>query len=243
MKQIKRVNRQFLFSIGLLLVIIGLLIAAVWYSYIYLENTTIQFTIFLGALLITIFLSSIFRARLDSLTNLSYLLKIRLNQSDPIPIKRVRSEDLLHMYLKNNDFKLYADDYAHFLYYRAQKDTIKKMLRGFILEIVVYIKPSQNEFYLDIVDEEIEKIRETLSDDKKRAEKILITQVRTVEELDEATKDQIKEIIFLRSQSGIISTINVGLHLDSDKAVMLYSDDYSPSMYYAHHVEQIKKMV
>ena len=138
---------------------------------------------------------------------------------------------------------MFSSDADHFLYYRAKKDHIKKMLRGYILEIVVYINNEDSEFYLSIVDEQVQKIQDMLRKDKKKVEKLLITQIKTIKELDDKTKQYIKEIVFIRSQTGIISTINVGLHYDSNKAVLLYSDTYSPSLYYKYQVEEIKNLV
>ena len=117
------------------------------------------------------------------------------------------------------------------------------MLRGYILEIVVLIKDNEPEFYLDAVDNEIQKIQDILIKEKRRVDKMLITQVKFIEELDDNTKKQLSEIVFIRTQTNVISTINVGIDLDNSEAIMLYSDQFTPSLYYTYHVDQIKKMI
>ena len=111
-----------------------------------------------------------------------------------------------------------------------------------MLEVVVYINKDESEFYLEIVNDEINKIKEKLSKEKKTVNRMFITQYKEVDTLDEKTKKSLSEIVFIRTRNHIISTINVGV-LDNELAVMLYSDTYSPSLYYKYHIEQIKDMI
>jgi hypothetical protein len=53
----------------------------------------------------------------------------------------------------------------------------------------------------------------------------------------------IKETFFFKTQNSVISTINIALHQESEKAVMFYSDKFSPSLYYTEQIDEIKKMV
>lgn len=241
MKNIKSINRRFLLTMATLIIYIGLSIGIIWYVYVYYINQSV--TVALIVLLITLFVISVFRAKLDSLINVSYLIRIRENAGEPLTIQRLKTKEFLNTYLINNDYIKFAESDDHFLYYRTKKDHIKKMLRGYILEIVVYINQDEPEFYIESIDEEVQKLQEMFRKEKKKVEKLLITQLKFIDNLDENVKQQIREIVFMRSQSGIISTINVGLHLDSNKAVLLYSDTYSPSLYYKYHIELIKKLV
>lgn len=158
-------------------------------------------------------------------------------------IKRVRSLGSLESYLRKNDFSKFAQDSTYTLFYRMKKDELKRIFRGHILEVVVYIEASQPEFYLPLVDEGVQKLQAEAIRDKMKVEKILVTQIKKVEELDEDTKKKVAEVLFLRSQSGIISTINVALHESSNQAIFLYSDTFSPSIYYTYHIEQIQAMI
>ena len=241
MKNVKRINRRFLFTMATLIIYLGLTVGVIWFVYVHYVSQSV--TVALLVLLISIFVVSWFRAKLDSIINASYLIKIKEHAGDPLTIKRLKTKEFLNTYLVNNDYIKFTEADNHFLYYRAKKDHIKKMLRGYILEIVIYINQDEPEFYLESIDEEIQKLQEMFRKEKKKVEKLLITQFKYVDDLDENVKQQIREIVFMRSQSGIISTINVGLHLDSNKAVLLYSDTYNPSLYYKYHIELIKKLV
>ncbi len=243
MDDLKRINRKFLGTIiGFIVYILGVTYL-IWESYLLFSNSSYAYALTFALLLITLFVISLFRAKLDAIINMSYLVKIRKNAGEPLIIKRLKAKEFLHTYLISNNYTMFAKDVSYVMYYKVEKDHIKKMLRNYILEIVVYINDSENEFYLEIVDEQIQKLQEMLRKEKKKVEKLLITQFKAVDELNEQTKESIKEIVFIRSQSGIISTINVGLHYESNLAVLLYSDTYSPSLYYAYQVAEIKKMI
>ena len=92
------------------------------------------------------------------------------------------------------------------------------------------------------VDNEINKLRDELFKEKKKNHPVN-HQIKEIDELDEKTRDMIKEILFIRTKRSIVSTINVGLHRPSKQALMLYSETYSPSLYYKYHIEQIKKII
>ncbi len=243
MDDLKRINRKFLGTIFGFIIYVSSIAFVIWESYLLFSKSSYAYALTFALLLITLFVTSIFRAKLDAIINMSYLVKIRKNAGEPLPIKRLKAKEFLHTYLISNNYIMFAKDSNYDLYYKVEKDHIKKMLRNYILEIVVYINDSSNEFYLESVDEQIQKLQEMLRKEKKKVEKLLITQFKAVDELDNQTKDSIKEIVFIRSQSGIISTINVGLHYKSNHAIMLYSDTYSPSLYYSYQVGEIKKML
>ena len=112
-----------------------------------------------------------------------------------------------------------------------------------MLEVVVLIHQEGDSFYLDAVDEDIHKIQQEQLKDHKKIDRMFITQIKQIDELNDETRESIKEIVFIKSSIGIISTINVGCHKPSGTAVMLYSDTYSPSLYYKYHIEQIKNII
>merc|ERR1711879_192946 len=99
---------------------------------------------------------SLLRNRINYVTNESYLVRIKDNPAGPVSAKRAHNPNTLKTYLLSKDFELYTTDSAHSLYYRTEKDQVKKMFRGYTLEIVVYTSKIEPEFYLDIVDEEVQ---------------------------------------------------------------------------------------
>lgn len=243
MDELKRIHKQFVVTISLFVIIVLAIFSTVWITYKYLEDPNVQYIIFFSLLIVLLFFTSMFRTRIEFVINTSYLMRINNNQGQPLEIKRIYKKEHLHSYLSGNDFNMFSNEEDYLIYYKASKDHIKKMFRGYILEIVVYLSPEHKEFYYSKIDDQIQKIQTKLAHDSKKIHKLLITQIKVVDDLDEETKKQISEIVFIRSQAGIISTINVGLHMDSNKAVMLYSDTFSPSLFYNYHIEQIKKMI
>lgn len=194
-------------------------------------------------LLILVFVTFYLRTNIWTVVNEKYRLKISSNLGDPLPIKRLRNKESLHRYMMNIDYELFAEDLTHRTYYKAEKNTIRKMFGGYILKVVVYIEKNQQEFYLASVDEEVGKIQSKLQSEKKRVQNFLITQVKPVSAIDDDVKRLIRETLFFKTQSSVVSTINVALHHDSEKAVIFYSDNYSPSLYYTEQINDIKNMV
>jgi hypothetical protein len=192
--------------------------------------------------LISIFFTAYASNKLNYLTNLSYILKITDNSSDPLQVTRVNNTQSFYKYLENNDFVKYKNDSSHYLFYRVTKDKIKQMFSKYMMEVIVYVNKDEPDFYLDKVNQEINDLKDKFLAEKQIINKLFITQYKEVDELDEKTKKDISEIVFIRTKHNIVSTINVGI-FKSELAVMLYSDTYTPSLYYTYHINQIKDMI
>lgn len=241
----KRKNHlSFILAISSFLLIIAVMVAVSLYINIKLDNDPLFYLVVFASLFLLIFITQYYKSLIDSITNESYLIRIKANAANPIPMVRIKDLKSFKNYLVKEEFIMHSDDEEHFLFYRVRKDHIKQILKGYILEIVVYVSPTSDEFYLASVDDEIDKIQKISEKAKQRLDVMLVTQIKDVGDLNKNEKSKISEIVFLKtSLAGVISTINVGLHKNSGLAVMLYSTNYSPSLYYQYHVEQIKKYI
>ncbi|MCD6482597.1 MAG: hypothetical protein J7K80_02495, partial [Candidatus Izimaplasma sp.] len=108
MKDIKLINRRFLLTITLFIGYLAAVVAIIWYSYLYFPNANAPYAITFMLLLVTLFVTSIFRAKIDSIINTSYLIKIRKNAGDPLKIKRLKTKEFLHTYLISNDYIMFS---------------------------------------------------------------------------------------------------------------------------------------
>ncbi len=243
MNDSKKINRQFFFTLISFIGIVGLAAAIMVVSGIYIENNDIIYAIYFAVLMIMMFVVSMYKNALERMTNTSYIIKIRSNQSAPLQLNHLKNFDQMTSILNARGYSRFNYDDNHTLFYRLSKDIIKKMNRRFMLEIVTLIHKQTDSFYLDVVDEDIHKIQQQQLADHHKIDRMLITQIKQVDTLNDETKESIKEIVFVKSNVGIVSTINIGVHKPSNLAVMLYSDTYSPSLYYKYHIEQIKKFI
>ncbi len=243
MSDVQRINRKFLFALITFILYILFVIAFIIFSGYFIPSETLALVLDVLLLITSLFVISAYKAKFDQLTNISYIIKIRDNAAEPLPMNHTRTLDYYKGYLQSQDYILYSHDKQHALYYRLTKDHIKKMFSRYMLEVVVVEFMKSDTFFLDIVDSEVGKIQQANLQEKKTIDRMLMTQIKVIDDLDEKTRDSIKEIVFFKTRVGIISTINVGLHTASKTAVMLYSDTYSPSLYYNHHVEQVKKII
>jgi len=240
----RRNHLSFILAILSFLGIIAAMVIAAYFANTKFESDSVFYVVVFVSLLLLIFITQYFKSLIDSIINESYLIRIKANAAKPIPMVRIKDLRAFKNYLVKEEFIMHSDDEEHFLFYRVQKDHIKRILRGYILEIIVYVSPTSDEYYLASVDDEITKIQKISEKANQRLDVMLVTQIKDAADLTKDEKSKIAEIVFLKtSLAGVISTINVGLHQNSSSAVMLYSDEYSPSLYYKYHVEQIKKYI
>lgn len=243
MNDIQKINRQFRSALISFLAIIVLVAAMMIVIRIVLQENVIGIILIVVLGIALVFVAGYYKSKLDTITNLSYLIKIRADQGEPLSIHHMTDIMTAGNELRDQGFIRFAEDQSHRLYYRVKKDHIRKDKVRYIMEVVVIVLSKKASFYLDIVDDEIEKLQKMSLREKKRVDKLLITQIKEIVDTEESTKTAIKEIVFVKSKAGIVSTINVGLHQKSKLAVMLYAQKYSPSQYYTYHLEQIKDMI
>ncbi len=244
MTDIKKINRQFFrLLIIYLAVIVAIIGLAITIMVIFGSDYNIIYSVLIAMFVLILLVTGLFKNSFDQITHMSYLIKIRANEGKPLPIVHLTS---LHQHLavfKQNGFDRYQDTETYTIYYKVEKDHIKQIFKNNILTIMVLIKNKNADFYSDRVDDEINRLRDELFKKKKKVNRIIITQIKEISQLDDKTKDMIKEVLFIRTKNYIISTINVGLYRASKKAIMLYSDTYSPSLYYKYHLEEIKNVL
>ena len=241
--EVKIINRKFLVVFVTLISIILIMLTITVLTMLYVKNINIRYLIYFTILGSMLYLLSIFKRKFNELTIYSYLIKIRANQAKPLVMRKTNNLRNLGNSLINEKFEKYSEDDSHTLYFKITKDTIKKVFKKYILEVVVIIKKEKDSFYLDIVDENISKIQKEQLSKHKKIDKMLITQIKKVSDLNDKVKEAIKEIVFFKTRDGVISTINIGLHTITNNAILLYSDTYSPSLYYKYHIDFIKKII
>lgn len=243
MNDIKQINRTFLFT---LLSLIGVVVAIAFgmiAANIWVVDPNVQYVIYFFSLLAILFVGGIFKTKLDRITQFSYLIKIRAHQGGPLPMNHTKNPDDLPDHLISLGYERYVWDLDHAVYHRVTRDRIKRQFSRYMLEVVVLVSPRKNVFYLEQVDQEIAAIQQKYLKERKVMDRMTITQIKEIGILDENTKNQIKEIIFIRANRTVISTVNVGIYPAGGVAVMLYSDTYRPSLYYEHHINEIKKII
>ena len=238
MDDLKKINRRFLTNLFLFIGIIIVAVVVGILSFFFIPQD-IAYLIWFILLVVLMIISGIFRGRLDELTNFSYIIRIRANAGPPLHTAKNLKD--LERVLQNNGYEMKGNSKNYVLFYRVTKDDIKRIFKRFMLEVVVLSKT--NAFFIEDVDKDIDSLHAELHKQKKKTDKLFVTQIREISDLTDEVKEQIKEIAFVRSQRGVVSIINVGIHTLSRKAVMMYTDTYRPSLYYEFHVNQIKKIL
>ena len=71
----------------------------------------------------------------------------------------------------------------------------------------------------------------------------MVTQYKNINEFNDEERKSINEIIFIKTDKHLVSTINVGILESPQIALMLVAKKYRPSLYYDLHIEDIKQIL
>ncbi len=239
----KKINRSFYFTIIATLAVVA---GTVYLFFIllkkYPDNGYVYGLLFL-VLFLFLFLFTYVQVVTESLIIRKNNYLIRENQEPPKDIKNAFNKKLFKKKVLDKGFIVHSEQPAFTVLYICDKDHIKKIFRHHLLQVVVIINEKENEFYLEELDEEIEKLKDNMYKAKKRPTSILISQYKIVARVTPNVKDQINENILLKNKYGIYSVINIALDRTSGKAVFLHSIKFSPSLYYKYQVEQILEFI
>lgn len=244
MKDSIKISRRFhLFYISFISITVSMVAIAILTT-LYVSQDW-RFVIYFSELLLLLFLSYYFKRKLYELINLKYLVHIRESASSPLELKTVLKPSDIEKQLLKLGYKQVFTNKRFAMYIQIKKDDeIRKVFRHHILIAHVVIYNEHSSFYLKEVDALINDIQyKSQTEDKKRIDRLLITQYKPVKTFNDEVKDRINEIIFIKTDKHVISTINVGLLDHPSLALMLYSDTYSPSAYYRLHTETVKKVI
>lgn len=243
MDELKRINQQFTRTYILYLVVFLLFGAVAITAGFLIQDSNLEFIVFLLLIIVLMVVSVFFKSYLDRIQNVSYLIRIMRNASGPIELNHMKEIPVFEAYARQKGFVLYSQAETFKVFYKAEKDHINRIRRRYILQVLVLLSPSEPIFFSDKADVEINKLNQELLKKKMKVSRMLVSQIKPVDELNESNKQALKEIVFYRSKRETISVINVALDKNTNKAVMLYSDTYSPSQYYKYHVDQLKTLI
>ena len=243
MDDLKKLHRQFITTFVLFISLFVSIVIVAALIRIILTDFNVYVIVVFFTIISLIVISTYYQAKLSRITNLSYLLRIMGNSAEPLKINHMTSEKELREKLLSDDFLLFKSNENVSVYYKTEHDLSKSLFKRYILDIVLHFDKSVDGFYNDKADDFINDLTQELLKKKIKINRMLVTQVKEIDALDERIKAQIKEIAFHRTKKEVISIINIGIHLNSNNAVLLYSDTYSPSIYYKHHIELIKSIV
>ena len=243
MSDIKKINRKFITLITTFALIALLSIAGVVLAWIYIEDENTRFFVIVIPIIILLISSTWFKNALDRTINMYYFIRIRNNAGDPISVVKLKPFDRIDEVLLNQGYKLHRNTSNYNLYYKTHKDALSKTSPQHTMSIIVKLTNKEYSYFLDQVDDDVNQLVDEAYKNEQRIRQLYITQIRKEEELTDKIKEAISEIVFIRTKRGIISTINVAIHEKSGKAVMLYSKDYRPSLYYKEHIETIQNIL
>lgn len=236
----KKQHKQFLFTyISYILTIIATISVAIL-SYILFQSDWAYLIIFL-LLLLLLFASYRFKKTLYLIIHRSYFEHIQEDVIDPIDLNPEIDVIDVQKQLLRHGYHLHYTGNQYVVLIKIVKDTqIRKIFQHHILHVAVILFDDKLTYYQTKVDDLINDIQfKSQTEDKKRIDRLLITQYKPVSEFTETERQAINDIIFIKTDKHIVSTINVGLLKAPPIALMLASKTYRPSTYYQMHLDEI----
>ena len=184
MNELKKINRKFFRN---LMIMVGIIVAAIVglvLVYSNIEDENIRFPVALLVFIGLIVGGGLFKNKLDRITNMAYLIRIRENQAEPLPIHKLKDFNSTVDLFRKNGFQTYQKNETYTIYYKCELDHIKQIFRNNILTVMVLINNKNTDFYLNRVDDEINKLRDELFKDKKKVNRVIITQIKEIDDLN-----------------------------------------------------------
>lgn len=236
----KKIASPFLKYYILYIVLIIATVSVAILSYIFIKSQWVYLLIF-TLMFFLLAMSYRFKKKLYLIIHQNYIDQIRNDVIDPIDLKTSLSMIDIQKKLNKQGYKLHYTDPTYVVLTKIEKDDqIRKIFQHHILFVAVIHFDANNAYYQEKVDALINDIQfKSQTEDKKRIDRLLISQFKEVQVFDEKEKASINEIIFIKTDKHIVSTINVGIVENPKIALMLAAKTYRPSSYYDVHLNSI----
>lgn len=236
----KKINSPFLKYYLLYILLIIATVSVAILSYIMIQSQWVYLLIFMLMFFLLV-MSYRFKKKLYLIIHQNYMDQIRNDVIDPIDLKPTLSMVDIQKKLNKQGYKLHYTNPNYVVLTKIEKDDqIRKIFQHHILYVAVIHFDANNAYYQEKVDALINDIQfKSQTEDKKRIDRLLISQFKEVQVFDEKEKESINEIIFIKTDKHIVSTINVGIVENPKIALMLAAKTYRPSSYYDLHLNSI----
>lgn len=209
-------------------------------SYVYIQSQWVYVLIF-SLLFMLVVMSYRFKKSLYLIIHQSYIQNIQADVIEPLELQDHVTMTAIQKKLLKEGFQLHYTDHDYVVLTKIEKDEhIRKVFQHHILYVSVMMFQDDGKYYQPKVDELINNIQfQSQTQDKKRIDRLLITQYKPVQTFNDQERERINEIIFIKTERHIVSTINVGILEQPHIALMLVSKTYQPSSYYDLHRQLI----
>jgi hypothetical protein len=233
-------HKKFLITyISYILLIVATATVAIL-SYAWISSQWVYLFIF-SLLFMLVVMSYRFKKKMYLIIHQSYIENIQADVIDPIELSNDVNMITIQKKLIKEGFQLHYTDHHYVVLTKIEKDDhIRKVFQHHILYVSVIMFSDEGKYYQEHVDTVINNIQfHSQTQEKKRIDRLLITQYKPVTQFNDQERELINEIIFIKTDRHIVSTINIGIVEDPKIALMLVAKTYKPSSYYDVHRQLI----
>lgn len=205
------------------------------------ESYQISIVIVLLLLLITGML--MFKPRLVYYQEIFAYYKLKDKQDPPIKFKySLFSQSFSDKLLEDGFLRSYSNE-SFTLYSKYAKDRKEFHLKRSMLIVFVIIKDESMDYQERKIIQRINKLEDALYKEKKRIFNYTVFVAKEGPKLTNEIKESCDNVSFSKVGSRSIININLFFETSSNSSYFLYSDSYSPSIYYRFAVGLLKDII
>lgn len=185
-------------------------------------------------------ISIAYRSTLYSYNNMARIARVTLKQSKPVAfgLNLVKQPNML----LSKGYTLYTSNDSYSVYYKHAVDDSIKIKKIYRLYIILLLKKETLDFYDKKLHDEIAKL-EVSFPKKESPNKYIITAFKEFETMNEKSYHDIGEVVSYTANKNTYAQVNVGLNKNDHRAYFLYSNDYSPTLYYQLAIDLIFELI
>lgn len=236
-EQVKKQKRLFTIMYLLFLVIIvGVFVLFVAFQ----DNQKTNGFIFFIVLIPLFVLSLYFKPKIEYLNHQYYLLKLIEEDITPIKYKQNVFHKLwAQSILTKGQYKRHQNNDNYLLLYKVIKDPYKPKKKSYqTLEAILIHKHKNISFNIEAVKEDLFELEATyLKDFKNRS--IILVQFMEVDEFNEQTINNIKELTYYKNKRTFHLTLNVGINTTTKEALYVDGENKLYINYYSYGLKLI----
>ncbi len=237
LKDVKKQKRLFtIMYLAFLVVIIG-----VFTLFIIFQQDSIFGGVIFFVVLIPLFaLSLYFKPKIEYLNHQYYLLKLLDEEITPTTYKQnVFSKTWPQSVLTKGKYKRHKNTNDYYLLYKVDKDPYRPKKKSYqTLEVILIHKHKNTNFNIEEVKNDLKELElEHLKNTTNKS--IVLLQFMEVDNFNEETTKQIKEVAYYKSKKTFYLTLNIGINTNTKEALYVDGENKLYINYFSYGLKLI----
>jgi len=206
-------------------------------------TTDKKLSLLLVVLILMLFLAFWFKPRFYYYTQQIKYLNLKKLKNPPLKISSFNLNQIFLAKLTKNAYQIFTDNDRFLVFHRYTQDNDAYVTKKTMLEILIFIKDTTISFQADQINKTINLIEDDYAKKKIKYTNYSIIEIKHSKKVDEANINEVDNITFDVESGRHISVILVYIDQCQQEAHFLYSDLFTPNIYYSYAVNLVKEIL